>query len=192
MTDLSSRPVSSPHQTPTRTERRIIKVRLARGWEPARIASLLGLTASTVHRVLTRYGVTRLSHRQSHRPADTPLRTRRSRGLGACKSAEQVGPACVEVIAALAEGGVLFKLRQAQGILGLRDRHTPDRLEAACRKDMGASDPSYRTIKGILALGAETNPVTRPTGDGGAAAFLHGPSLLFGDALTTANLHSNG
>jgi transposase len=104
-------------------------------------------------------------------------------------TAEQVGPACVEVIAALAEGGVLFKLRQAQGILGLRDKHTPDRLEAACRKALDAGDPSYRTIKGILALGAEADPVRRPAGDGGAAAFLHGPSLLFGDALTTPNPH---
>lgn len=102
-------------------------------------------------------------------------------------TAEEVGPACVEVIAALAEGGVMFKLRQAQGILGMRDKHTPNRLEAACRKALDAGDPSYRTIKGILALGAEADPVQRPTGDGGAAAFLHGPSLLFGDVLTMPN-----
>lgn len=105
------------------------------------------------------------------------------------KTAEEVGPACVEVIAALAEGGVMFKLRQAQGILGMRDKHTPDRLEAACRKALDAGDPSYRTIKGILALGAEADPVQRPSGDGGAAAFLHGPSLLFGDALTMPTPH---
>lgn len=103
------------------------------------------------------------------------------------KTAEEVGPACVEVIAALAEGGVLFKLRQAQGILGMRDKHTPARLEAACRKALDAGDPSYRTIKGILALGAEADPIQRPSGDGGAAAFLHGPLLLFGDALTMSN-----
>ena len=39
MTDRSSRPVSSPHRTPTRTERRIIKVRVLRRWGPARIVS---------------------------------------------------------------------------------------------------------------------------------------------------------
>jgi hypothetical protein len=105
------------------------------------------------------------------------------------KTAEEVGPACVEVIAALAEGGVMYKLRQAQGILGMRDKHTPDRPEAACRKALDAGDPSYRTIKGILALGAEADPVRRPAGDGGAAAFLHGPSLLFGDALTVPTPH---
>lgn len=95
-------------------------------------------------------------------------------------TAEEVGPACVQVIAALNEQGVMFKLRQAQGILGLRDRHDPARLEAACRKALEAGDPSYRTIKGVLALGIEDERLTRATGDGGAAAFLHGPEQLFG------------
>uniref|UniRef100_UPI0031CF3C4A IS481 family transposase n=1 Tax=Saccharothrix mutabilis TaxID=33921 RepID=UPI0031CF3C4A len=62
MTDRSSRPRTSPGRTPTRTERRIIKVRLARRWGPARIGFLLGLNPSTVHRVLTRYGLARLVH----------------------------------------------------------------------------------------------------------------------------------
>ncbi|SES21940.1 Transposase InsO and inactivated derivatives [Lentzea xinjiangensis] len=62
MADRSSRPLACPRRTPTRTERRIIKVRLARRWGPARIAYLLGLVPSTVHRVLTRYGLARLRH----------------------------------------------------------------------------------------------------------------------------------
>ena len=57
MVDRSSRPHRSPNRTPTRTERRIIKVRVMRRWGPARIAYLLGLNVSTVHRVLTRYGL---------------------------------------------------------------------------------------------------------------------------------------
>ena len=52
MTDRSSRPHHSPRRTPTRTERRIIKVRVLRRWGPARIAYLLGLNPATVHRVL--------------------------------------------------------------------------------------------------------------------------------------------
>lgn len=60
MADRSSRPHRSPHRTPTRTERRIIKVRVVRRWGPARIAYLLGLNVSTVHRVLTRYGLAKL------------------------------------------------------------------------------------------------------------------------------------
>jgi transposase InsO family protein len=62
MTDRSSRPHSSPRRTPTRTERRIIKVRTLRRWGPARIAYHLGLNPATVHRVLTRYHLARLRH----------------------------------------------------------------------------------------------------------------------------------
>ena len=62
MADHSSRPRTSPRRTPTRTERRIIKVRVLRRWGPARIAYLLRLTPSTVHRVLTRYKLARLAH----------------------------------------------------------------------------------------------------------------------------------
>ncbi|WP_280273470.1 IS481 family transposase, partial [Nocardia wallacei] len=60
MADRSSRPHHSPNRTPTRTERRIVKVRLLRRWGPARIAYLLGLHPSTVHRVLARYRLARL------------------------------------------------------------------------------------------------------------------------------------
>ncbi|RCG16209.1 IS481 family transposase [Sphaerisporangium album] len=62
MADRSSRPHHSPRRTPSRTERRIIKVRLARRWGPARIAFLLRLNPATVHRVLVRYRLARLSH----------------------------------------------------------------------------------------------------------------------------------
>jgi transposase InsO family protein len=61
MTDRSSRPHHSPRRTPTRTERRIIKVRVIRRWGPARIAYLLHLNPATVHRVLTRYHLARLA-----------------------------------------------------------------------------------------------------------------------------------
>jgi transposase InsO family protein len=60
MADRSSRPHRCPGQTPLRTERRIIKVRVLRRWGPARIGYLLGIHPSTVHRVLTRYGMAKL------------------------------------------------------------------------------------------------------------------------------------
>jgi transposase InsO family protein len=61
MTDRPSRPHHSPRRTPTRTERRIIKLRVTRRWGPARIGFLLGLHPSTVHRVLTRFRLARLT-----------------------------------------------------------------------------------------------------------------------------------
>jgi transposase InsO family protein len=61
MFDRSSRPHSCPHRTPTRQERRVIGLRVSRRWGPARIAYLLGMSPSTVHRILTRYRCLRLS-----------------------------------------------------------------------------------------------------------------------------------
>jgi transposase InsO family protein len=61
MVDRPSRPLRWPRRTPTRVERRIIKVRVLRRWGPARIGWLLGLHPSTVHRVLVRYRLARLA-----------------------------------------------------------------------------------------------------------------------------------
>jgi hypothetical protein len=56
MADHSSRPVHSPRRTPTRRERRVIKLRVLRRWGPARIAGWLRMPASTVHRILVPVG----------------------------------------------------------------------------------------------------------------------------------------
>jgi len=97
------------------------------------------------------------------------------------RRAAEIGPACEMVIGELLADNALFRLRAAQGVLGLADRHDPARLEAACATATSAGDPSYRTIKGILAAGTETAPAARPTGDAGAPAHLHGPQQLFAD-----------
>jgi transposase len=102
------------------------------------------------------------------------------------RRAAEIGPACVEVIAELLAVNALFRLRAAQGVLGLAAKHGPDRLEAACAKAITVGDPSYRTVKGILAAGTEPHPARPATGDGGAAAHLHGPSRLFADVIPLA------
>jgi hypothetical protein len=61
MGDRSSRPARSPRRTPTRTERRIVKLRWLRRWGPARIGYHLGLHPSTVHKVLSRFKMARLA-----------------------------------------------------------------------------------------------------------------------------------
>lgn len=93
--------------------------------------------------------------------------------------AAEIGPACTQVIAGLLEVNALYRLRSAQGVLGLAGKHSATRLEAACAKAITVGDPAYRTIKGILAAGTETEPAPAGTGDGGAAAHLHGPCALF-------------
>ncbi|MFD4764580.1 hypothetical protein ACFWOJ_39020 [Streptomyces sp. NPDC058439] len=76
----------------------------------------------------------------------------------------QVGDACREVIDQLLEFNALYRLRAAPGILGLRKKYGDTRLKAACRKATSVGDPSYRTVKGILVAGNETDPEPE-TGD---------------------------
>jgi transposase InsO family protein len=59
--DRSSRPHRCPHQTSARVEQRIVRLRQGRKLGPARIASIVGMPASTVHRVLCRHGLNRLA-----------------------------------------------------------------------------------------------------------------------------------
>jgi transposase InsO family protein len=58
--DRSSRPHRSPNQTAARLERRIVALRQSRKLGPARLAGIVGVPASTVHRVLVRHGCNRL------------------------------------------------------------------------------------------------------------------------------------
>jgi transposase len=107
-----------------------------------------------------------------------------------CRSqAADIGPSCVTLIGGLLEVNALFRLRAAQGVLGLAGKQDADRLEKACARAIEVGDPTYRTVKGILAAGTETDPAPEPTGDAGAAAHLHGPSRLFANvvALPTPN-----
>jgi hypothetical protein len=105
--------------------------------------------------------------------------------------AAEIGPACAALIGELLAENALYRLRAAQGVLHLADKHQSGRLEAACAKAAAAGDPSYRTVKGILAAGTEQIPAPRPAGDGGAAAFLHGPDALFA-AGNVVPLHASG
>ncbi|MFD4263383.1 IS481 family transposase [Streptomyces sp. NPDC058534] len=59
--DRSSRPLTTPHRTPAATEAQVCSLRRDRKLGPARIGPILGLPASTVHRILTRHGLHRLA-----------------------------------------------------------------------------------------------------------------------------------
>jgi transposase len=94
------------------------------------------------------------------------------------KKSAELGAHVEAVVADLLADGVLHHLRAAQGIIGLADKHTPARLDRACARAVTVGDPTYRTIKGILAAGTESDGDTpdrgRPT-----PAHLHGPVSLF-------------
>jgi hypothetical protein len=98
-----------------------------------------------------------------------------------CRSrAEALGGHVAELVVGLLADHALHRLRAAQGIIGLGEKYGPQRLDAACRRALEVGDPSYRTVKGILAVGADQQPA--PGADGAASmvtpAHLHGPDGL--------------
>ena len=72
MADRSSRPQHCPSRTPTRVARRIVALRWRHRLGPVQIGGRLGLPASTVHAVLVRCRVNRLS--RIDRVTGEPLR----------------------------------------------------------------------------------------------------------------------
>jgi transposase len=62
MTDRSGRPHRQPRRTPPKIVRRIVRARLRHRMGPVQIGDLLGVPASTVHAVLTRCRLHRLTY----------------------------------------------------------------------------------------------------------------------------------
>lgn len=94
------------------------------------------------------------------------------------RRAAELGEHVSEVIAELMSVNALYRIRSAQGVLGLADKHGAARLDAACRRAIEVGDATYKTVKGILAAGTEHEgqPAQTPPA---APAHLHGPSRLF-------------
>ncbi|MFC8096904.1 IS481 family transposase, partial [Streptomyces sp. NPDC057301] len=59
--DRSSRPMTTPHRTAAAVEARVCRLRQDRKLGPARLGPILGLPASTAHRILVRHGLNRLA-----------------------------------------------------------------------------------------------------------------------------------
>jgi transposase len=92
----------------------------------------------------------------------------------------ELGESVASVVGVLMEVNALYRLRQAQGIVGLADKHGADRLDAACRRALLVGDPSYRTVKGILTTATENDEGHEQLAPPSAPAHLHGPERLFG------------
>src|SRR5215218_4482069 len=72
LVDRPSIPLRSPRRTADRLEERILRLRRRERLGPARIAARLGVPASTVHRVLVRHQMNRLTWLD--RPTGRPIR----------------------------------------------------------------------------------------------------------------------
>jgi hypothetical protein len=94
------------------------------------------------------------------------------------RRAAELGPSVLEVVLGLLEDGALHRLRAAQGVLGLAERHGEVRLDLACRRAIDVGDPGYRTVKGILTAHTEAEGMDVPQAPL-APAHLHGPGTLF-------------
>jgi hypothetical protein len=95
------------------------------------------------------------------------------------RRAAELGDAVAEVVAIIMEVNALYRLRSAQGVVGLADKYGALRLDAACQKALVAGDPSYKTVKGILVAGVELDEEHETQSPPAAAAHLHGPARLF-------------
>ena len=93
-------------------------------------------------------------------------------------TAAGIGPATVTLIGELLAVNALYRLRAAQGVLGLAGAHGAERLEAACARAVAVGDPGYRTVKGILIAGTENDPPPRARTSVSAPAHLRGPQGL--------------
>jgi len=100
--------------------------------------------------------------------------------------AAELGAHVCRIVEDLLADSALHHLRAAQGIIGLADKHPAERLDAACARAIEVGDPTYRTVKGVLAAGTEHDGEA-PAGAPAAPAHLHGPTSLF-DGLADTGL----
>ena len=94
------------------------------------------------------------------------------------RRAGELGPDVAALVEDLMSVNALHRLRSCQGVIGLADTHPAERLNAACRRAIEVGDPTYRTVKGILAAGTETD-TTAKTEPPAVPAHLHGAQRLF-------------
>lgn len=98
-----------------------------------------------------------------------------------CQRAADVGPHCAELVGRLLGDRVAERLRAAQGVLALGSRYGHARLEAACQRALVHGSAHYRTVKTILATGADAQPGATPETPAayGRARFTRSAAELF-------------
>ena len=98
--------------------------------------------------------------------------------------AQAVGPRCAELVARLLGDRIAERLRAAQGVLAMSKRYGAARLEAACERALAHDSPHYRTVKTILATGADQQPLVEPQTPAAytRARFVRSAAALFGTA----------
>ena len=93
-----------------------------------------------------------------------------------------VGPHCAELVARLLGDRIAERLRAAQAVLAMSKRYGAARLEAACQRALAHDSAHYRTVKTILATGADQQPLVQPQTPAAysRARFTRSAADLFG------------
>lgn len=78
------------------------------------------------------------------------------------QQAKRVGARCADLVEQLLSDRISERLRAAQGVIALGARYGAARLEAACNRALVHGSPHYRTVKTILATGADLQPMVTP------------------------------
>ncbi len=101
--------------------------------------------------------------------------------------ARAVGPHCAELVARLLGDRIAERLRAAQAVLAMSQRYGAARLEAACQRALAHDSAHYRTVKTILATGADQQPIVEPQTPAAysRARFTRSAADLFGTDPST-------
>jgi hypothetical protein len=119
---------------------------------------------------------------REHLPPEAQAFFGRDRAWCATQAA-RIGPSCLALIEQLLSDRILERLRAAQGVLALLKPYGQARLEAACARALAHGSPYFRTVKTILATGADQRvDAPEPTPPGyGRTRFTRPATELFAD-----------
>jgi hypothetical protein len=95
--------------------------------------------------------------------------------------AAQAGPSCALLVEWLLADRIQERLRAAQGVIELGKRYGLARLEASCERALMHDSPFYRTVKTVLAAGADQQRAAPPETPAGyaQARFARDAASLF-------------
>jgi hypothetical protein len=93
------------------------------------------------------------------------------------QQASLIGHSTRETVETLLGEHALHYLRQCQGILRLKEKYNPERLERACARANAFGDPSYQTVRNILERNLDKQTLLFEP-DRVAGAFLRGAEEL--------------
>jgi transposase len=94
--------------------------------------------------------------------------------------AQTVGPALQQIVQTLLDDPILYRVPTAGRLVRLKNRYGTERLEAAAQRALWFEDPSYKTVKRILAEGLDQEETTMPVRMPPATTFARSADELVG------------